>query len=67
MSLYTKRTAIVVGGGPAPGINSVIGAATIRAIAKAVLSANLKATTSTARLTVNATKRLFRPYSMRPS
>ena len=32
MSLYSKRTAILVGGGPAPGINSVIGAATIRAI-----------------------------------
>jgi 6-phosphofructokinase 1 len=32
MSLYPKRTAILVGGGPAPGINSVIGAATIRAI-----------------------------------
>ncbi len=32
MSLYTKRTAILVGGGPAPGINTVIGAATIRAI-----------------------------------
>jgi 6-phosphofructokinase 1 len=27
-----KRTAILVGGGPAPGINSVIGAATIRAV-----------------------------------
>lgn len=32
MSLFPKRTAILVGGGPAPGINSVIGAATIRAI-----------------------------------
>ncbi len=32
MSLYPKRTAILVGGGPAPGINSVIGAATIRTI-----------------------------------
>ncbi|HHJ52507.1 MAG TPA: 6-phosphofructokinase [Caldithrix abyssi] len=32
MSVYPKRTAILVGGGPAPGINSVIGAATIRAI-----------------------------------
>ncbi len=32
MSLYSKRTAILVGGGPAPGINTVIGAATIRAI-----------------------------------
>jgi 6-phosphofructokinase len=32
MSHYPKRTAILVGGGPAPGINSVIGAATIRAI-----------------------------------
>ena len=26
-----KKVAILVGGGPAPGINSVIGAATIRA------------------------------------
>jgi len=32
MSTFPKRTAILVGGGPAPGINSVIGAATIRAI-----------------------------------
>jgi 6-phosphofructokinase 1 len=32
MSNFPKRTAILVGGGPAPGINSVIGAATIRAI-----------------------------------
>lgn len=32
MSLFPKRTAILVAGGPAPGINSVIGAATIRAI-----------------------------------
>jgi len=32
MSEFGKRTAILVGGGPAPGINSVIGAATIRAI-----------------------------------
>ncbi len=30
--MYPKRTAILVGGGPAPGINSVIGAASIRAI-----------------------------------
>lgn len=30
--MYPKRLAILVGGGPAPGINSVIGAATIRAI-----------------------------------
>ncbi len=30
--MHPKRTAILVGGGPAPGINSVIGAATIRAI-----------------------------------
>ncbi len=32
MSLSHKRMAILVGGGPAPGINSVIGAATIRAV-----------------------------------
>jgi 6-phosphofructokinase 1 len=31
MSIFPKRTAILVAGGPAPGINSVIGAATIRA------------------------------------
>ena len=32
MNLFSKKIAILVGGGPAPGINSVIGAATIRAI-----------------------------------
>ena len=32
MAIYPKKTAILVGGGPAPGINSVIGAATIRAV-----------------------------------
>ncbi|RMH62650.1 MAG: 6-phosphofructokinase [Calditrichaeota bacterium] len=32
VSMHPKRMAILVGGGPAPGINSVIGAATIRAI-----------------------------------
>lgn len=32
MSYQKKRVAILVGGGPAPGINSVIGAATIRSI-----------------------------------
>ena len=32
MSYQHKRLAILVGGGPAPGINSVIGAATIRAV-----------------------------------
>ena len=31
MEHHTNRLAILVGGGPAPGINSVIGAATIRA------------------------------------
>ncbi len=31
MSIAPKKLAILVGGGPAPGINSVIGAATIRA------------------------------------
>lgn len=31
MSMTPKKLAILVGGGPAPGINSVIGAATIRA------------------------------------
>jgi len=32
MSNFPKKTAILVGGGPAPGINTVIGAATIRSI-----------------------------------
>ncbi len=32
MGIYTKRLGILVGGGPAPGINSVLGAATIRSI-----------------------------------
>jgi 6-phosphofructokinase 1 len=32
MSAAAKKLAILVGGGPAPGINSVIGAATIRAL-----------------------------------
>ena len=32
MSYQQKRVAILVGGGPAPGINTVIGAATIRSI-----------------------------------
>src|SRR3989339_1522793 len=36
MSIAPKKLAIVVGGGPAPGINSVIGAATIRAIVEGV-------------------------------
>jgi 6-phosphofructokinase 1 len=31
-----KKMAILVGGGPAPGINSVIGAATIRAVLEGV-------------------------------
>ena len=30
--MYPKRLAILVAGGPAPGIKSVIGAASIRAI-----------------------------------
>lgn len=33
---HRKRLAIVVGGGPAPGINSVIGAATIRCVLEGV-------------------------------
>lgn len=32
MSQHTKKVGILVGGGPAPGINAVIGAATIRAV-----------------------------------
>ena len=31
-----KKLAILVGGGPAPGINSVIGAATIRSILEGI-------------------------------
>ena len=33
---HPKRLAILVGGGPAPGINAVIGAATIRAVLEGV-------------------------------
>lgn len=36
MSVAPKKLAILVGGGPAPGINSVIGAATIRAALEGV-------------------------------
>ncbi len=36
MSIAPKRLAILVAGGPAPGINSVIGAATIRAIVEGI-------------------------------
>ncbi|HZW39793.1 MAG TPA: diphosphate--fructose-6-phosphate 1-phosphotransferase [Ignavibacteriaceae bacterium] len=36
MSVAPKKLAIIVGGGPAPGINSVIGAATIRALLEGV-------------------------------
>ncbi len=36
MSIAPKKLAILVGGGPAPGINSVIGAATIRAVMEGV-------------------------------
>ena len=36
MSTAPKRLAILVAGGPAPGINSVIGAATIRAIVEGI-------------------------------
>lgn len=36
MSMQHKKLAILVGGGPAPGINSVIGAATIRSILSGV-------------------------------
>lgn len=36
MSIAPKKLAILVGGGPAPGINSVIGAATIRAAVEGV-------------------------------
>ena len=39
MSNAPKRLAILVAGGPAPGINSVIGAATIRAVQDGVLDA----------------------------
>ncbi|MDZ7343025.1 MAG: diphosphate--fructose-6-phosphate 1-phosphotransferase [candidate division KSB1 bacterium] len=36
MSMQPKKLAILVGGGPAPGINSVIGAATIRSVLSGV-------------------------------
>lgn len=36
MTIAPKKLAILVGGGPAPGINSVIGAATIRAVVEGV-------------------------------
>jgi len=36
MSIAPKKMAILVGGGPAPGINSVIGAATIRAAVEGI-------------------------------
>ena len=36
MSIAPKKLAILVGGGPAPGINSVIGASTIRAAVEGV-------------------------------
>jgi ATP-dependent phosphofructokinase / diphosphate-dependent phosphofructokinase len=36
MSIAPKKLAILVGGGPAPGVNSVIGAATIRAALEGV-------------------------------
>ncbi len=36
---HRKKLAILVGGGPAPGINSVIGAATIRAVLEGVTDA----------------------------
>lgn len=36
MSIAPKKLAILVGGGPAPGINSVIGAATIRALLEGI-------------------------------
>ena len=36
MSIALKKLAILVGGGPAPGINSVIGAATIRAAVEGI-------------------------------
>src|SRR5262249_40965163 len=35
-AMATEKLAILVGGGPAPGINSVIGAATIRALLQGV-------------------------------
>src|SRR3990172_11073365 len=36
MSIAPKKLAILVGGGPAPGINSVIGAVTVRAVVEGV-------------------------------
>jgi 6-phosphofructokinase 1 len=42
MSIAPKRLAILVGGGPAPGINSVIGAATIRAAVEGIEIVGIK-------------------------
>jgi 6-phosphofructokinase 1 len=42
MSIAPKKLAILVGGGPAPGINSVIGAATIRAEVEGVEVVGIK-------------------------
>lgn len=42
MSIAPKRLAILVGGGPAPGINSVIGAATIRAAVEGIEVVGIK-------------------------
>jgi len=42
MTLAPKKLAILVGGGPAPGINSVIGAATIRAEVEGVKVIGIK-------------------------
>jgi 6-phosphofructokinase len=42
MSIAPKRLAILVGGGPAPGINSVIGASTIRAAVEGIEVVGIK-------------------------
>ena len=42
MSIAPKKLAILVAGGPAPGVNSVIGAATIRAALEGVEIVGIK-------------------------
>lgn len=67
MSIAPKKLAILVGGGPAPGINSVIGAATIRAAVEGIEVVGVKDgfkwimegdTTHTKELTIHNTSRI---------
>ena len=67
MSIAPKKLAILVGGGPAPGINSVIGAATIRAAVEGIEVVGIRDgfkwimngdTTHTKELTIHNTSRI---------